>query len=88
MPTQDELARLYDGTIGYKAELPLQTPGMMGELEGAKTIHITELIRITSGLVWASDNIGPYGSCFCFLNGTAYMIHPNPHFALPVRSSK
>jgi hypothetical protein len=88
MPTQAELAGLYDGAKGYKPSYP---DGVItGPVsEGFQLlVHLTEFIRLSSGFVWSSDTTGSMVSCLCFDNGRSYWFHPNPHYALPVRFSK
>ena len=82
MPTQNELKGLYDGAKGYEASCAWTSGGIKGP------VHLTELIRLTCGFVWASETRGAVVACFCFITGKGYWSHPNPHHALPVRSGK
>jgi hypothetical protein len=82
MPTQDELAGLYDESKAYASDC--------GD---GNNVHITQLIRLRCGWVWSSEEIGLINACyFLFYNGTqrwnsksdlSYSLR-----ALPVRSSK
>ena len=78
MPTQDELAGLFDADKTY-------TPNCGGQ------VHLTELIYLTCCLPWALETRGSEAALFGFLTGTRYW---NPqsfailHRALPVRSGK
>jgi hypothetical protein len=86
MPTRAELADLYDETKSYDPKCPWNEPIGNDSFKGS--IHITKLIHLTCGFVWASDTIGASVTCFCFISGKGYWIHGNPHYALPVRSAK
>jgi hypothetical protein len=78
MPTQDELAGLYDAGKTY-------TPNC-----GAQ-VHLTELIHLTCTVLWASDMRGSKAATLGFITGSRFW---NPksfrilHRALPVRSGK
>jgi hypothetical protein len=82
MPTQDELAGLYDETKAYKSDC--------GD---GKDVHlITELIHVRCGWVWASETRGDQAAYFLFYDGkrkwcsqsdVSYNLR-----ALPVRSGK
>lgn len=82
MPTVEELMGLYDAAKGYDSNCPWSSGGIQGP------VHLTELIHLTCGFVWASETQGSLVSCFCFISNKGYWIHPNPHYALPVRSAK
>lgn len=89
MPTRAELAELYDETKGYDSSCLWINPYGNDHFKGP--IHITKLIHLTCGFVWAIDTIGAHGAhgaCFCFISGKGYWVHANPHYALPVRSAK
>jgi hypothetical protein len=80
MPTQDELADLYNATKTYKADC------------GSK-VHLTGLIHITCFSVWASETSFNKLASFSFFSGKRFWI--GPHYdaigdsrALPVRSVK
>jgi hypothetical protein len=77
MPTQDELAGLYDKAKGYKS--------VCGD-----EAHLTELIRLTCYWTWASDTRDSGAACFRF-GGGGYRCWGPPSGsgasrALPVRS--
>jgi Protein of unknown function (DUF1566) len=81
MPTQDELAGLYDETKTYKSDC--------GD---GKDVHLTGLIHLRCGWVWASETRGNQAAYFLFYDGTrnwspqsdvSYKLR-----ALPVRSGK
>jgi hypothetical protein len=79
MPTQDELAGLYDKAKGYTS--------VCGD-----EAHLTELIRLTCYWTWASDIRDSGASCFRF-GGGGYRCWGPPSGAgfsraLPVRSGK
>jgi hypothetical protein len=77
MPTQDELAGLYDGRISYRAK------------QDDVYVHLTELIQLTACCPWASELSGSEASLFNFITGLSYSDNPStPHSsrALPVRS--
>ncbi len=78
MPTQDELARLYDE---YKSYTPKQKNYI---------VHLTELIELTDCCPWASDVRGIEAAIFGFITGLRYWHPPSGSFfpALPVRSDK
>ena len=56
MPTQDELVELYDAAKTYKSDC-------------GDDIHLTELIRLTCGALWASETRGSAASAFRFRDG-------------------
>jgi hypothetical protein len=79
MPTQDELARLYDKAESYKSAC-------------GDDAHLTELIRITCYWTWASETRGSGAACFRF-GGGGYRCWGPPSGSsfsrvLPVRSGK
>jgi hypothetical protein len=79
MPTQDELAGLYDKAKGYKSAC-------------GDEAHLTELIRLTCYWTWASDTRGSGAACFRF-GGGGYRCWGPPSGssnsrAFPVRSGK
>jgi len=79
MPTQDELAGLYDSNKSYK------------ELGADAYVHLTELISLTRCCHWASDSRGSDAAYFNFSNGQRYWfprIPGNLTYALPVRVDK
>ena len=78
MPTQDELAGLYDTAKSYKSYYGYD-------------VHLTELIRLTCTVFWASETRGPDAANFYFYSGTRNWIHQSHLYsirALPVRSGK
>jgi Protein of unknown function (DUF1566). len=82
MPTQDELAELYDETKAYKSDC--------GD---GKDVHlITELIHVRCGWVWASETRGDQAAYFLFYNGKQKWCSQSDISynlrALPVRSGK
>ena len=83
IPTQDELARLYDPSKTYQSECK----------SCCLTFdqHLTELIRLTCSTVWASETRGSQAAFFSFDNGDRGL-YPHPGWnigrALPVRSGK
>jgi hypothetical protein len=79
MPTQDELAGLYDKAEGYKSAC-------------GDEAHLTELIRLTCYWTWASETRGSGAACFRF-GGGGYRCWGPPSGSsfsrvLPVRSGK
>jgi hypothetical protein len=80
MPTQDELAWLYDTGKSQKVKC------------GSSTNHIvTDLINLTCWWAWASGTRGPEAALFGFGGGTRYWGHRSGDVdfrALPVRSGK
>jgi Protein of unknown function (DUF1566) len=82
MPTQDELAELYDETKTYKSDCG----------DGRDVHLITELIRVRCGWVWASETRGDQAAYFLFYNGKRNWSSQSDisyNFrALPVRSGK
>ncbi|MDQ1331051.1 MAG: hypothetical protein QG578_1316 [Thermodesulfobacteriota bacterium] len=85
MPTQDELAGLYYAGKAYQSECR----GLFG---GSWDIHLTELIRLTCILYWASETRGSYAAFFRFDAGERNSTHQSGDasccLALPVRSAK
>jgi hypothetical protein len=78
MPTQDELAGLYDKDKAYKSAC-------------GNTVHLTELIRLTCSWTWASETRGSDAAGFNFLHGVRAWVrqsHDGGLRALPVRSGK
>ena len=78
MPTQDELAGLYDTSKGYTTAC------------GAPA-RISGLIRLTCFTLWASDTDGSDAAVFQFVNGwRKWQSQADGHYmrALPVRSGK
>jgi len=79
MPTQDELAGLYDQNKTYKAK------------QSGYSVHLTELIELTSCCPWASEIRGISAALFGFGDGRrAWYPRSNASGgrALPVRSAK
>jgi hypothetical protein len=80
MPTQDELAGLYDETKAYKSDCG----------DGRDVHLITELIRVRCGWVWASETRGSQAAYFLFYDGTrGWLPQSDVSYklrALPVRS--
>ena len=81
MPTQDELAGLYDANKSRP-----------GACHGSYSIHVaTELIDITCFIPWASETRGSDAAYFNFTTGIRYWYRQSNDIycrALPVRSSK
>ena len=78
MPTQDELAGLYDETKTYKSKR-------------GTTIHLTKLIHLTNWVVWASETSFDRSASFSFFSGKRLWIKQNSYSdfcALPIRSTK
>jgi Protein of unknown function (DUF1566) len=83
MPTQDELAGLYDAAKTYQASC-------------GDVVHITKLIHLTCNWVWASTTSStffgsPRVADFDFSTGGWHWHHPkqsHPYRALPVRFGK
>lgn len=80
MPTQDELAGLYDRSKSYKAP------------RRGYVVHLTELIQLSVCCPWASETRGPEAAAYSFWsNGDRYRMHQfteTDYRALPVRSVK
>jgi hypothetical protein len=78
MPTQDELAGLYDKSETYSSGR-------------GNDVHLTKLIRLTGSAPWASETSGSEAASFDFHNGTRGWSPPSYsayYRALPVRSGK
>jgi hypothetical protein len=78
MPTQDELAGLYD-----KAKTYISACG--------RDAHLTELIGLSCYWAWASETRGSDAAIFDFNNGNRIWTrqsYDDGHLALPVRSGK
>ena len=79
MPTQEELAQLYDAGKSQRHDAQ-QNP-----------LHLTELIRLTDCCPWSSKTRGSESAYFDFTDGTHWwFVSPgtNINRALPVRSAK
>jgi hypothetical protein len=79
LPTQDELAGLYDSNKSYKAT---QTD---------YSVHLTELIQLSTCCPWASETRGSMAANFGFSNGPRHWLdqsYVGSIRALPVRSTK
>jgi hypothetical protein len=82
MPTQEELAGLYDEAKIYKTD-------------NGKIAHLTKLIHLTSFVIWASETKNPtaanaISAIFIFYNGKRLSIRSKSvtdTCALPVRSA-
>ena len=77
MPTQDELAGLYDKNESYQAK------------QRSYNVHLTELIELTTCCPWASETRGSEAAYFAF--GSGYRLWTGQSSsgtfrALPVRS--
>jgi hypothetical protein len=81
MPTQDELAGLYDAGKTQR-----------NKADPVYSLHLTDLIGLTSCCPWASETRGPEAASFYFTSGTRFWIIQSIDFnhvrALPVRSGK
>jgi len=78
MPTQDELAKLFNGAKNYKSDC-------------GYSVGLTELIHLTCAWVWASEKRGTDATNFDFYAGKQNWSHQAIEYdsrALPVRSSK
>ena len=77
MPTQDELAGLYDTAKAYKSDCGYDA-------------NLTELIRLTCVVTWASETRGSYAAYFGFGTGKRGWLPQSVGIfrALPVRSVK
>jgi hypothetical protein len=83
MPTQDELARLYDKAKTYQSECRF--------LLRRWDIHLTEFIRLTCAFPWASETRGSEAASIDLemaLRGWFPQSRDLYHRALPVRSVK
>ena len=63
MPTQDELAGLYDKDKSYRCD-------------GGYDVHLTELINITACCSWASETRGSQVALFVFSSGNRFWNFP------------
>ncbi|TRZ50678.1 DUF1566 domain-containing protein [bacterium] len=80
MPTQDELAGLYDAAKTQRNEAVPSSP-----------LHLTELIDLTSCCPWASETRGSAAAAYYFNFGEMSWRHQSGgsyNRALPVRSGK
>jgi len=78
MPTQDELAGLYDNSKTYQSTCGYD-------------VHLTELIYLTCCCPWASETRSSYSAFFYFCNGYRLWFHRSntrSYRALPVRLGK
>jgi len=77
MPTQEELAGLYDAAKTYKSACGVE-------------VHLTKLIRLTCIALWASETRNSTAAGFIFDDGVRYWGHQQVGGgrALPVRSVK
>lgn len=77
MPTQDELAALYDASKAYKSACGVE-------------VNLTALIRLTCIAPWASETRDYTAASFIFDEGRRYWGHQqiSGGRALPVRSAK
>lgn len=79
MPTQKELAGLYDARQSYRAT------------QRNYDIHLTKLIQLPTCCVWASDAQGSEAAVFDFSHGSGYWLTQTYSYGyrvLPVRSVK
>jgi len=79
MPTQDELAGLYDNSKSYKAT------------QQDSNVKLTELIRLSACCPWASETRGSEAAYFYFDQGLRHSYPQSKAYlnrALPVRSGK
>jgi hypothetical protein len=77
MPTQDELAGLYDSSKSYRAT--------------QRDVHLTELIKLSACCPWASETSGSFAAIFYFGDGYRRWdprSGDDSSRALPVRSGK
>jgi len=77
MPTQDELAGLYDAAKSYRS--------------ACGVVNLTKLIRLTCSAPWASETRGSDAALFYFLYGSRSWVrqsYDRSARALPVRSGK
>jgi hypothetical protein len=78
LPTQHELASLYDKSEAYKSDC-------------GHTVHLTEFIRLTCNILWASDTDGSVAGGFRYgggITGGDRLSFDFKCHALPVRSAK
>jgi len=79
MPTQDELAGLYDKSEWYQAT------------QRHYTVHLTELIELSTCCQWASETRDSEAASFVFMDGGGSWLdqfHSSNLRVLPVRSGK
>jgi len=86
LPTQNELAGLFDTSNSYQSQC-------RGGFGLTLDIHLTELIRLTCHIPWASDKDGAKAASFGFTTGVRMWAHQSSDIAafgraLPVRSGK
>lgn len=82
MPTQDELAGLYDNREVYRATQHVNT-----------LVHLTKLIELSTCCLWASESRGHEATGFYFTGagarGLFVQFCPNPQVPiLPVHNDK
>lgn len=81
MPMADELAALYDQSVGYK---PAWT-----DSGGTDKVHLTDLISLSGWSVWASEKFDYNAAFFHFYNGRKSLAHQSKLFTvLPVRYTR
>ncbi len=79
MPTKNELAGLYDKSESYQ------------HTQRSYKVHLTELIKLSTGCPWASETRGSYAAIFYFDSGNWFWSHQSGSIdprALPVRGGK
>lgn len=79
MPTQNELAGLYDSRQSYRAT------------QRNYDVHLTKLIQLPTCCLWASDAQGSEAAVFDFSHGSRYWLTQTYSYGyrvLPVRSGK
>ena len=77
MPTQDELAGLYDSSKSYKAT------------QRDYNVHLTDMIQLSTCCPGASETRGSEAAYFYFYDGSRHWYHQSnglDFLALPVRS--
>lgn len=77
MPLQEDLAGLYDRQKRYRTS------------QTGQQVYLTDLVRVSTGWVWASETRGPQAAYFDFPSGERLWVIPSAvgYFrALPVRS--
>jgi tetratricopeptide (TPR) repeat protein len=83
MPTQDELAGLYNASKNYQSECR--------SLFGTYDTHLTELIHLSCCMIWASGGKGDWADDFIFKDGRRFRAPREGSGdlrALPVRSAR
>jgi hypothetical protein len=83
LPSQDELGLLYDRRKSYKFN---NSPDSF-----FNTVHLTDLIQVSGGNIWASDTRDSEVADFSFDNGAGYWCREpctSTNRVLPVRSSR